>query len=591
MTMSRILIVDDDSTFVNIISEELSSYGQFEVVLATVGGEEIDALEQGDIAMVIVDIGAGNIEGLAFLSFMSVSYPRIPSIVLIRDAHPGMARIQHCSDKDFIFCYMAKPSSLHKIGSAIVSGLHRLDENDFAPGISVIRLLLLLEAAQRTCRVQVRFGSKKEGWFDISNGILMDACCGEKRGREAILAILAWPPVSFELKEFPRDNRQQTITPDMHDALLSAASPVSGTDSVNSVNYGNSVVMSDFAKIITLLIVDDSRMMRNVIANIFAEDDIVEVVGEAANGKEAMQMLSQLAPDVVTLDVQMPVMDGLTTLKHIMIQSPTPTIMLSAYTREGAVVTYDALRYGAVDFVAKPSQMGGGDFKEQAGEISRKVHLAAEVELDAVKYIRTNKKNQASALKIRTRSCETIVILGAGEGGFGTLLKIIPRLSPDLPAAYCVMLYASPEHVDSYVDYLDAYSSVSVVRARHDASIEGGVCYIASGEEYLTIHRHGRELIQHVSAAPFAQIRGSINMLMFSAVEVMNSRTTGIILSGLGRDGEEGLEEIVRVNGKAVVQDPVSCLYKNMALAALNRSPAVQVVADNAIADWINNGS
>lgn len=585
MAMSKILIVDDDIKFVNIVSEELAAYGQFEVVIATVGGEEIDALEQGDIAMVIVDICAGNIEGLEFLSFMSVSYPRIPSIVLTRDEHPDIARIQNCAGRGFIFCYMAKPSSLQKIGSAIVSGLQRLDENDFASGITVVRLLLLLEAGRRTCRVRVKLGTKKEGFFDISNGILLDARCDEKEGHEAALELLDWPPVSFQMEVLPRENRQ-TITPDMHDALLTAVTP---TASVNPAARKRFVATPDFAKIIKLLIVDDSRMMRKGIADLFSVDDTIEVVGMAADGKEALTMLPRLKPDVVTLDVQMPVMDGLTTLKHMMIHSPTPTIMLSAYTREGAVVTYDALKYGAVDFVAKPSSMDGVDLKEQAREIAGKIHLAAAVEMDAVKYIRTIKKDKDAGI-IGRDHYETIVTLGAGEGGYGTLLKIIPHLSPERPAAYFVMLYAAPKNVDSYVDYLDTHSSVTVVRARHNAPVKGGVCYIASGEEYLTIHRQGSELVQHVSAAPFAKIRGSVNMLMFSAAETMQTAAAGIILSGLGEDGQEGLEEILRVGGSAVVQDPASCLYKDMVLAAQERSPAALVMTDTDIAGWINSG-
>ncbi len=122
-----------------------------------------------------------------------------------------------------------------------------------------------------------------------------------------------------------------------------------------------------------LLIVDDSRIMRKAIANIFDEDDRVQVVGEAEDGAEAMEMLSQINADVVTLDVEMPIMDGLTTLKHMMVENPTPTVMISTLTHEGTSVTFDALKYGAVDFIPKPSSISGKDLQKQSREISRKV--------------------------------------------------------------------------------------------------------------------------------------------------------------------------------------------------------------------------
>ncbi len=332
-----------------------------------------------------------------------------------------------------------------------------------------------------------------------------------------------------------------------------------------------------------LFIVDDSKMMRKIIADIFAEDEFIEVVGEAANGEDALQILPQVNADVVTLDVQMPVMDGLTTLKHMMIQSPIPTVMLSSYTQEGAAVTFDALKYGAVDFVSKPSNVDSLDLGEQTREVARKVHLAAEVEIEAVRYIRTVRKNEPTKQKTKV-DCKTLVAIGTAEGGYGTLLKIIPHLSPDLPAAYLVVLYASPRHVGAFVKYLNDHCAIEVKRATNNAPLEGGVCYLASGEEYLTVHKGNNGNVLHVCPAPFTTHKGSINMLMFSVAEFMQDRSLAIILSGLGSDGEEGTEEIIRVGGTALVQDPKGCLYRQMPKAALERCTSARVIGDTMIA-------
>ena len=332
-----------------------------------------------------------------------------------------------------------------------------------------------------------------------------------------------------------------------------------------------------------LFIIDDSKMMRKIIAEIFAEDERIEVIGEAADGREALQILPQVKADVVTLDVQMPVMDGLTTLKHMMIQAPVPTVMLSSYTQEGAAVTFDALKYGAVDFVGKPSKAADLDLEEQSREIARKVHLAADVKIEAARYIRVGRKNK-NTKQVAKVDCRTIVAVGAAEGGYGTLLKIIPQLSPDLSAAYLVVLYAAPRHVDAFVDYLDKHSVIKVKRAINNDPVKGGVCYLASGEEYLTLHRKEGCKVLHVRPAPFAGRKGSINMLMFSVAESMQNRSLGIILSGLNNDGEEGLEEIIRIGGKALVQDPGGCLYREMPGAALQRCGSARVIADTRIA-------
>ena len=573
--MSKILIVDDDSSFVYQLSEVLVSYGQFEVLTATSRGEEIAALEKQAISIVVVDIDAGCIDGYAFLARMSTEFPHVQCVVMTRTEHREIRKISECLHRDSLFIYLYKPANLKRIGGAILEALHRQDENDFAQGISPCKVLYLFKAEKKTARLYVKFGIKKQGILDIDQGLLINAYCENMEGEEAALEILSWPPLGFILAELTGKNRVQNITPEELSAiqvkvqLQSEDVPPEHHNLFGGQGAGGRI---------KLFIIDDSRMMRKVIARIFEDDDTVEVIGEASNGEEALQIMPQLKPDVVTLDVQMPVMDGLTSLKHMMIQVPTPTVMLSAYTREGSVVTYDALKYGAVDFVAKPAKTGGLDLREQTREISKKVHLAAAVELEALKYIRAIPKDKGSEpLQL---NCETLVAIGAAEGGYGALLKVIPHLSRKVAAAYFVILYARPEHVDSFVDYLDDYCPLRVQRAQHNGTVEGGVCYLASGSEYLTIHETDDALVQHLSAAPFASQRGSVNMLMFSIAEVRKAASLGIVLSGLGSDGAEGLAEILRVGGKGIIQDPTSSLYKEMPQCSRENCRTAQIIND-----------
>ncbi|MDS4027533.1 MAG: chemotaxis protein CheB [Candidatus Contendobacter sp.] len=335
-----------------------------------------------------------------------------------------------------------------------------------------------------------------------------------------------------------------------------------------------------------LLVVDDSKIMRRLITGLFDSDDKIHVVGEATDGIEALACVSRLAPDVITLDINMPGMDGLTTLKHLMIRNPRPTVMLSTLTREGEKTTFDALRYGAVDFITKPTQLDGGELEAQAQDIIAKVNLAAAVALESVCYIRAMPRDKAALTT--PRRCDRVVALGAAEGGYGALLKIIPQLRPDLPTAYLVVLYAAPPHVEAFARYLNDYSGVKVKRAVDGELVEGGVCYLGAGVEYLTVAARDGRLVLQVHRAPFASRRGSIDRLLFSVAEAMKGRAAGVILSGSGEDGSEGLEEIHRMNGIAIVQSPQSCLHKDMAQAALTRCQPDFVLSDVKIATVVN---
>ncbi|MDS4059428.1 MAG: chemotaxis protein CheB [Candidatus Contendobacter sp.] len=326
--------------------------------------------------------------------------------------------------------------------------------------------------------------------------------------------------------------------------------------------------------------------MRRLITGLFESDDKIQVVGEATDGIEALASIARFAPDVITLDVNMPGMDGLTTLKHLMIRSPKPTVMLSTLTREGERTTFDALRYGAVDFITKPTRLDGGELEAQAQDIIAKVNLAAAVALESVCYIRATPRDKTAPTT--PRRCDKVVALGAAEGGYGALLKIIPQLRPDLPTAYLVVLYAAPPHVEAFARYLDDYSGVRVKRAVDGEPVEGGVCYLGAGVEYLTVVARDGRLVLQVHRAPFASRRGSIDRLMFSVAEAMKGRAAGVILSGSGEDGSEGLEEIHRMDGVAIVQTPQSCLHKGMAQAALARRQPDFVLSDVKIATVVN---
>ena len=341
--------------------------------------------------------------------------------------------------------------------------------------------------------------------------------------------------------------------------------------------------MSDKKKI---LIVDDSQMIRKGLSEIFEASNDFEVVGEAADGKEALAAIRRTQPDVVTLDVVMPEMDGLTTLKHIMIECPRPTVMLSSLTQDGSETTFDALRYGAVDFISKPSRLEKENMDELADDIINKLNTAAAIDVGVTSYIRTRADNKNIEHQTEGR-CEKLIAIGAAEGGYRALMKIIPHLVPG-NAAYLVVLYVQDEHIDAFASYLDEHSQVKVKCAQNDEILQSGVCYMSTGSDYMSVHRQDEALVLHVSPAPFASRKGSIDRLMFSVAETMAENSVGIVLSGSGVDGSEGLEEVERMHGIAIVQEPKSCLTKDMSQAALEVCSPDYIISDVDIPVTIN---
>ncbi len=337
-----------------------------------------------------------------------------------------------------------------------------------------------------------------------------------------------------------------------------------------------------------VLVVDDSKIIRRVLCDIINSDKTKTVVGEAAHGKEALEKLRECKPDVITLDINMPVMDGLTTLKHIMIGNPTPTVMISALTQEGASETFDSLKYGAIDFLPKPSQVKGGDLQSQQAEILRKIDLVAQVQIESVRYLRRGSTDKAKGNGSGAVACQCVLVLGASEGGYGALLNVIPRLRKSLPAAYVAVMHQAPNHLDAFSRYLDDCSQISVKRAVDGAVLKGGTCYLCASTENLSLKKDGEQIILAVASAEEARSgEGAIDRFMEAAANAMYEKAAGVILTGKCDDGLEGLGEIIKNGGSAFIQDPRSCLFKETPLAATNMYDVEYLVSDKQLAGAI----
>ncbi len=362
---------------------------------------------------------------------------------------------------------------------------------------------------------------------------------------------------------------------------------------------------------IRLLIVDDSWVLRKVLRGTLTQRDDINIIGEATNGVQALELILKEKPDVILLDMEMPTMDGMTTLQHLMIHTPTPTIMLSSLSNRGTARCFDALKYGAVEFVSKNSFFKGMDGAAHSKLVLKTIQDASRMNVQAIdpmqqksadgKLVDTDTTvvfceecgtkqvvdDQSSANEViicrkcgdelfvhadkRYRRMNFITVIGAGESGYANILKIIPELTPEMGGSICVVIHDRPDIVESFVKYLDAICDFDVIFAYNGTHLEGGCCYIFSGDKHVRLSSFsGHYTLQMKNEKPVGNL-GVIDVLMMSAAACMKNRVAGVILSGSISDGSKGIEMILRAKGSCFVLAPNQCLHKSMVNDSLKR--------------------
>ena len=351
---------------------------------------------------------------------------------------------------------------------------------------------------------------------------------------------------------------------------------------------------------VRVLVADDSAFMRRQLTRILEADPDLTVIGIARNGQEAVDKVRELEPDVITLDINMPVMDGLTALTYIMMERPTPCLMVSSLTQDGALATLEALELGAVDYVAKPSGTISMDIKSQSDEIVAKVRAAARARLrrggpKPARGVSDSKKKEmisprVSAQPATTPGTSRIVAIGVSTGGPQTLLEILPLLPPDLEAPVAIVQHMPPGFTASLAKRLDEVCAINVKEAEQNEPLLPGWAYIAPGGYHLTVQQStlGRGPVAHLSDRP----RGfsfcpSVEVLFESVARVFGPRAVGVLLTGMGSDGADGMVRIRRAGGFTIAESEESAVVFGMPREAIERGGAQIILPATRIADQI----
>jgi two-component system chemotaxis response regulator CheB len=341
--------------------------------------------------------------------------------------------------------------------------------------------------------------------------------------------------------------------------------------------------------VIRVLVVDDSAFVRQALTRMLASDPGIEVVGTASDGDEGHAKACALRPDVITLDVRMPKMDGLESLRRIMKDCPTPVLLLSSHTSEGADVTMRGLEIGAMDFVDKSSVQGQMNLLELAEELKAKVRALASVpRARVVALLPRPYPAKAGAKPARRAGKADVVVIGTSTGGPPALQAIIPRLPENFPSAVLVVQHMPVGFTRSLAQRLDSRSVLNVREAEDGEPVAAGAVLVAPAGRHMKVKRAGSEVRIWLDDEPRSALhRPSIDVLMASVAQVYGPRVLGVVLTGMGSDGVEGLRAIRKAGGRAVAESEETSVIYGMPKAAAEAGVVDDVVSLDRMADEI----
>ena len=343
-------------------------------------------------------------------------------------------------------------------------------------------------------------------------------------------------------------------------------------------------------KPIRVLIADDSLFMRAAIKKLLEKDERLEVIGEAKNGREAVDQVLALTPDVCTMDFNMPILDGAGAVREIMRLRPTPVVMLSAHTREGARETFEALAAGAVDFVTKPSGEVSAELAVVGSELAAKVAAAAQAVPMAMPPAVMIAPRPRITVERRALGAvgPKIAVVAVSTGGPAALARFLPAFPADTSLALVIVQHLPAGFTAALAERLDGLSAIRVREAEEGERPEAGLALVAPGDRHLEFTDDGR--VQLVDHPEVNGVRPSADVTMRSAARVFGRRLIGVVMTGMGKDGAGGVLAIKAAGGATFAQDQASCVIYGMPRAAVEAGAIDRVVPLDALADAIRRG-
>ncbi|MGA2811596.1 MAG: chemotaxis response regulator protein-glutamate methylesterase [Candidatus Acidiferrum sp.] len=339
-----------------------------------------------------------------------------------------------------------------------------------------------------------------------------------------------------------------------------------------------------------VLVVDDSAFMRKVLETIFNADEQLQVVGHAKDGREAVALAESLKPDVITMDINMPHVDGLQATAEIMTTNPRPIVVVSSESREGAASTLRALELGAIEFVAKPSSGIDLDMQSVREDLLRKVRMAAKVRVvrTASRVASTLRDAGSPAAPKRVTPAAPlpssgldqrfpVVVIAASTGGPATVMRLAPGFTAEFPAAVILVQHMPAAFTTQYTAQLSEFTSIRVKEAEPNESLRPGTLYVCPGGQHLRVTPTGRVQLDGTSG----RINGylpNIDVTLESVASYAGAMSVGAILTGMGNDGAAGSQAIKRAGGLVLAQDEATSVIFGMPSEAIKTGAVSEVL-------------
>lgn len=329
---------------------------------------------------------------------------------------------------------------------------------------------------------------------------------------------------------------------------------------------------------IKVLVVDDSSLVRKVIKEILERDPDIQVVGTANNGKTAIFRNQELNPDVITMDIEMPILDGLAALKHIMSTNPKPVIMMSVLTHHGADATFKALEHGAVDFIPKPSTLLSMTVDEIGDLLISKIKTVFKLKVGTL-TTRPADSVPAIALKDARTESDKIIAIGTSTGGPSALINVFNKFTPKFPAPILVVQHMPEGFTAAFSKRLNDSSSIKVKEAEDGDDVLPGHGYVAPGHSHMSIFKKGNGFkLKLYNADKVSGHMPSIDVLFDSIAREVGDKSIGVIMTGMGRDGAEGILKIKKSGGHTIAQNEETSVVYGMNRVAVELGGVDEIV-------------
>jgi two-component system chemotaxis response regulator CheB len=340
---------------------------------------------------------------------------------------------------------------------------------------------------------------------------------------------------------------------------------------------------------IRVLVVDDSALMRKLIPAILSREPSIEVVGTAMDGSFALKKIEELRPDVVTLDLEMPRMDGMQTLRLIMRRAPMPVILLSTPPKEGASFTLEALALGAVDFISKPHNAAAGNLESIADSLIEKIKVAKRAagrKLPPAAVV-----DEPPSVKKPARAAlppKRIIAIGISTGGPNALQFVLSQIPADFSSAIVIVQHMPEGFTEMFARRLDDCSPLFVQEAKSGDLLLAGRVLLCPGNRHMMVRRMPRgDVVVLSDAPPVNGHRPSADVLFHSVAQEFGMLSIGVIMTGMGEDGAEGLGAIKAAGGLTVAQSEETCVVGGMPRAAINKGYATKVITLDGLASFL----